>query len=109
MFVGPTLHAGSVLFLSFFRPQFWLECTKKAWLFCCALCNSTQLSVGADNSYWLCVGVGAVCAACIWHQKSLVIIVSLSQPTVELEQQFKKFLKDCIKINLFIVYQRPAI
>ena len=42
-------------------------------------------------------------------KKSLVIIVSLSQPTVELEQQFKKFLKDCIKMNLLIVYQRPAI
>ena len=59
------------------------------------------------------VCVCALCALCALHafshQKSLVIIFSLSQPIVELEQQFKKFLKDCIKMDLFIVYQRPAI
>ena len=38
------------------------------------------------------------------HQKSLVNICSLYQHIVELEQKFKKFLKVCIKEELFIVY-----
>ena len=66
-------------YLSFFLPEFCLKSTKKAWL-CFALCNSIQLSVGADSTYRLCVWVCALCSLqTFWHQ-SLVFIFSFSQP-----------------------------
>ena len=43
------------------------------------------------------------------HRKSLVNKCSLSQPLVELEQKFKKFLKVCIKDDIIIVYERLAV
>ena len=56
-------------YLRFFQPEFWLKSTKKAWL-CFALCNSIQLSVGADSTYrGMCVGLCAVFAANILTPK----------------------------------------
>ena len=55
-------------YLRFFQPEFWLKSTKKAWL-CFALCNSIQLSVGADSTYRLCVGLCAEFAANILTPK----------------------------------------
>ena len=49
---------------------------------------------------WPCM-----CAVWIFAQKSLVDILSFSQPIVEPEQKVKKFLKVSIKEDIFIAYK----